>query len=247
MIFINAPIGAGKTSLAKILSQDLDTKAYLEDPSKIPMLNDFYNGGKISRELQAYGVQMEFLSMRYQQEQAAIIDQRNGMRNTIFDSSLLSDGLMSRNLYNRGEFPEQLYIDYRKISQIMQANILSSPFNGPDLVIYLDLPFSLMLEHIQKRGRKMETEDPKLKEYYQSVWQIYRDWAHSYNDTMMTIDLNKYDVVNSMADRIAVLEQIETMMHKLGRLSPTELAKLKAKHQRKENHTQCQTLSKPLE
>ena len=139
---------------------------------------------------------------------------------------------MSRNLYNRGEFPEQLYIDYRKISQIMQANILSSPFNGPDLVIYLDLPFGLMLEHIQKRGRKMETADPKLKEYYQSVWQIYHDWAHSYNDAMMTIDMYKYDFVNSMSDRIAVLEQIETMMHKLGLLSPAELTKLKAQHQK---------------
>lgn len=59
MIYINAAIGAGKTSLAKILSKDLNTHAYLEDPSKIPLLNSFYDDGRVSRELQSYAVQIE--------------------------------------------------------------------------------------------------------------------------------------------------------------------------------------------
>lgn len=231
MIYINAAIGAGKTSLAKILSKDLNTHAYLEDPSKIPLLNSFYDDGKVSRELKSYAVQMEFLWYRYRQLQKGIEDQRKGMRNTVFDSSLLSDGLMSRNLYNRGEFPKQFYDDYRKISQIMQANVLSSPFNGPDLVIYLDLPFDLMLEHIARRGRKMETTDPKLKEYYHSVWQTYRNWAQSYPDMIMYVDLAKYDFVNSLRDRVAVLEQIEDRLNSLSLLTADEMAKLEAKHQ----------------
>lgn len=41
MIYILAPIGVGKTSLAGILSKDLGTKALLEKPEKIPLLNSF--------------------------------------------------------------------------------------------------------------------------------------------------------------------------------------------------------------
>lgn len=232
MIYINAAIGAGKTSLAKILSKDLNTHCYLEDPNKIPLLNDFYNNGKISREMKSYALQMEFLWYRYYQLQHGIEDQRNGMRNVVFDSSLLSDGLMSRNLFNRGEFPEQFYNDYRKISQIMQANVLSSPFNGPDLVIYLDLPFDLMLEHIQQRGRKMETTDPNLKEYYKSVWNIYKNWAQSYTDMMITIDLNKYDFVNNISDRITVLNQIEDKLNQLSLLNENDMNRLASNHQK---------------
>lgn len=232
MIYINAAIGAGKTSLAKILSKDLNTHAYLEDPAKIPLLNSFYDDGKMSRELKSYAVQMEFLWYRYNQLQRGIEDQRQGMRNTIFDSSLLSDGLMSRNLYNRGEFPKQLYDDYRRISQLMQSNVLSSPFNGPDIVIYLDLPFDLMLEHIKQRGRAMETTDPKLKEYYHSVWQTYKNWAESYPDMLMTVDLSKYDFVNSMKDRIAVLNQIEDRLQSLSLLDSKQRDKLDDQHKK---------------
>lgn len=59
MIFVNAPIAIGKTSLAKILSKDLGTHAFLEVPEKIPLLNDFYSDGKISREIKSFAVQIE--------------------------------------------------------------------------------------------------------------------------------------------------------------------------------------------
>ena len=65
MIYILAPIGIGKTSLAKILAHDLHTKAFLEKPEKIPLLNSFYENGNISREMKAFAVQIEFLDYRY--------------------------------------------------------------------------------------------------------------------------------------------------------------------------------------
>ena len=66
-IYINGPIALGKTSLAKILAKDLGTKAFLEHPEKIPLLNSFYDDGKVSRELKSFAVQIEFLDYRYQQ------------------------------------------------------------------------------------------------------------------------------------------------------------------------------------
>lgn len=230
MLYINGAIGSGKTSLAKILSNDLQTHAYLEDPTKIPLLNDFYSDGGMSRELQSYAVQIEFLYYRYDQLLKGIHDQEMGMRNVVYDSSLISDGLMSKNLYNRGEFPEQLYTDYRKLSRIMQTNVAGHPFHGPDLMICLQLPFDLMLKHIEHRGRKMETTDPKLKDYYHSVWEIYQAWSLSYPDKILSVDLSKYDFVHNEHDRMHVLEQIEHEMLINGLLNQKQFADLHEKH-----------------
>ena len=114
-----------------------------------------------------------------------------GITNTVYDSSLISDGIMSHNLYNRGEFPEILYKDYLRLNNIMQRNVAGHPFMGPDLIIYLEAPFEQMLSNIAKRGREMETTDPKLTEYYKSVWNIYRDWYNSYGNTpVLKLDLD---------------------------------------------------------
>lgn len=231
MLYINAPIGAGKTSLAKILAQDLGTKAFLEDPSKIPSLQAFYNQGKLSREMQAFVTQIEFLDYRYDQLLQGIYLQQSGMRNTVYDSSLVSDALMSLNLYKRGEFPETLYRDYLHLNMLMQTNVAGHPFTGPDLIIYLQIPFDLELKHIYSRGRAMETTDPKLEEYYRSVWETYNAWYASYGSSpTMAIDLGTYDFVNNPADRVAVLNQIEEQMFKHGLLSSDELTELKATH-----------------
>lgn len=229
-LFINSPIGIGKTSLAKILAKDLGTKAFLEHPEMIPLLNSFYDDGKVSRELKSFAVQIEFLDYRYEQLMEGVHLAQEGMNNTVYDSSLLSDGIMSHNLYNRGEFPEVLYKDYLRLNNIMQRNVAGHPFMGPDLIIYLDAPFQMMLDHIAKRGRKMETTDPSLKEYYHSVWQIYRDWYKSYGQTpVLRIDMTGVDFVGNEDDKNMVLDKIENEMVSLGKLAPDEAQKLHEK------------------
>ena len=131
MIYINAAIGIGKTSLAKILSKDLGTKAFLEEPEKIPLLSSFYGDGNISREMKSFAVQIEFLDYRYEQLLEGMYLKQEGMNNTVYDSSLISDGIMSRNLYNRGEFPEILYKDYLRLNNNMQQNVAGHGA-GPD-------------------------------------------------------------------------------------------------------------------
>ena len=230
MIYINAAIGIGKTSLAKILSKDLGTKAFLEEPEKIPLLSSFYEDGNISREMKSFAVQIEFLDYRYEQLLEGMYLKQEGMNNTVYDSSLISDGIMSRNLYNRGEFPEVLYKDYLRLNNNMQQNVAGHPFMGPDLIVYLEAPFERMLQNIRLRGRQMETDDPALEEYYHSVWQIYRDWYNSYGDTpTMKIDMTNLDFVNIAEDRSKVLDAIEQELVSLGKLSDTEFRQIKEK------------------
>lgn len=238
MIYINAPIALGKSTLTELLSADLKTKAFYERVDDMPILKKFYAAGEDSRLSLAFPLQIAFLNYRYQQLREGLhLAEMEGMKNTVYDSSLLSDGLMAFNLYKRGEFPEEEFRLYQELSQNMQANVSGHPFRGfPDVIIYLKGSFELMLEHIEYRGRDMETIDDDKKDYYHSVWETYNNWYQSYAQSpVITIDMDKYDYVNNSKDRRNVLEYIESKLNDVGLLSDNELAGLYLAHGIKDN------------
>lgn len=234
MIYINAPIGIGKTSLTKILTKDLGTEGFYEKVDDIPMLKEFYSAGAESRKNLSFALQIGFLNYRFRQlKEGLYLAEHDGMMNTVYDSSLLSDSLMALNLYKRGELNETMFNLYLDLNQNMVSDVASHPFNGlPDLVVYLDAPFELMLKHIKQRGRGMETEDPELVDYYRSVWKTYKSWSDSFSGSaMLTIDMSKYDFVNNKHDCNSVLDQIEGKLVELGKLAPEKFAEIKAKRE----------------
>lgn len=236
IIYINAPIGIGKTSLTRILTKDLGTKGFYEDVENIPMLKEFYSDGNKSRNDLSFALQIAFLNYRFKQlKEGLYLAEHEGMVNTVYDSSLLSDSLMAFNLYKRGEFPQTMFDLYIELNQNMISDVAAHPFNGiPDLIIYLDAPFEVMLDHIKMRGREMETEDPKLVDYYRSVWETYSHWYQGYSQSsVLRIDMRKYDFVNSIEDRNTVLNLIEQRLVELGKLSEFEFEKIKAERSEK--------------
>jgi len=238
MIYVNAPIGMGKSALTELLSKDLNTKAFYEKVDDMAMLHKFYAAGEDSRLSLAFPLQVAFLNYRYQQLREGLhLAETEGMKNTVYDSSLLSDGLMAFNLYKRGEFPKEEFRLYQELSQNMQANVSGHPFRGfPDVIIYLKGSFELMLEHIESRGRDMETIDDDKKDYYHSVWETYDNWYQSYAQSpVITIDMDKYDYVNNSEDRRNVIEYIESKLNDFGLLSDNELAGLYMAHDIEDN------------
>lgn len=236
MIYCNAPIGVGKTSYVKILTKDLGTKGFYEDVDKIPMLKEFYADGNKSRNDLSFALQIAFLNFRYAQlREGLYLAEHEGMVNTVYDSSLLSDAQMAFNLYKRGEFPKVMFDLYQSLNQAMISNVAAHPFNGiPDLIVYLDAPFELMLDHIKLRGREMETKDPKLVDYYHSVWEVYRQWYESYSQSaVLRIDMSKYDFVNNIEDRNEVLDLTERRLIELGKLTQAEFEQIKAERAEK--------------
>lgn len=222
MIYINAPIGIGKSSLTYALAKDTGYVPFYEDISKIPTLNGFYDNGSKSREDKSFSTQIAFLNFRFKQLQQGQKLEEQGTH-TIFDSSLASDSLMARNLYNRGEMPENLYNLYIELNQNMVNSVAShGETNLPDLYIYLDAPFEMMLDHIQHRGRQME-QDKSLVPYYKDVHEIYKNWYKSCNTAkVLRIDMRKYDFVNNHDDLTKVLDKIENELISLGKMSTEE-------------------------
>ncbi|WP_203632964.1 deoxynucleoside kinase [Lacticaseibacillus suibinensis] len=227
MIYILGSIGAGKTSLTKILSADLNAPAYYEDVEGngmiAKMLQKFYSAGEDSRKTTGTILQIAFLTYRYQQLKKAIMQE-----NAIMDSSLESDFVMATQLHNNGEIDDIDYNIYVTLSQEMQSNVNGSPWNGlPDLAIYLKIDPDHEIDEIQSRGREMEDirQKPELVAYYNRVNQAYRDWSKGYTRaTMLTIDRDHLDFVNNPEHRNIVLDQIESKLVELGKLAPARYA-----------------------
>ena len=235
MIYIMAPIGGGKTSLTELLSKDLGSQAYYEDISGNnmigSMLEKFYGAGADSRKRTGAMLQIAFLTFRYTQLKQAIVQE-----NAILDSSLESDFIMAKQLHDHGEIDDVDYNIYVTLSQEMQGNVNGMPWNGyPDLAIYLKIDPDKEVEEIQSRGRGMEdvNKDPELVDYYHRVNKAYREWAKGYTrGLMLTIDRNKYDFVNNIDDRNKVLDQIESKLVELGKLSPERFKEIRDKREK---------------
>ncbi|WP_461215837.1 deoxynucleoside kinase [Lacticaseibacillus sp. GG6-2] len=234
MIYILGSIGAGKTSLTRILSQDLNAPAYYEDVEGngmiANMLQKFYSAGADSRKTTATILQIAFLTFRYQQLKKALVQD-----NAVMDSSLESDFVMASQLHQNGEIDDVDFNVYVTLSQEMQANVNGSPFNGlPDLAVYLKIDPEHEIDEIQSRGREMEDirEKPELIDYYHRVNRAYRDWSKGYTrSTMLTIDRDNLDFVNDPTDRNAVLDAIEGKLVELGKLAPKRFAEIKQARQ----------------
>jgi len=192
------------------------------------MLEKFYQAGADSRKRTGAMLQVAFLVFRYSQLKKAIVQE-----NAILDSSLESDFIMAKQLHDHGEIDDVDYNIYVTLSQEMQSNVNGMPWNGyPDLAIYLKIDPDKEIEEIQSRGRGMEdvTADPGLVDYYHRVNKAYREWSKGYTrGIMMTIDRDKYDFLNNESDRNTVLDQIESRLVELGKLSPERFHEIQAK------------------
>ena len=223
MIYILGSIGSGKTSLTKVLSKELGSPAYYEDISGNKMIGDmlkkFYSAGKDSRKQVGAMLQVAFLTFRYQQLKKAVME-----KNAVLDSSLETDWVLASNLNRRGEIDDIDFRIYATLSQEMQGNVNGMPWNGlPDLAVYLKISPDHEIDEINHRGRKMETTDPSLTDYYRSVNKAYRDWSKGYTRSLMiTIDRDKYDFINNEQDKNVVLDKIENKLVDLGKLTLAE-------------------------
>jgi deoxyguanosine kinase len=172
-IVVEGPIGAGKTSLTRLLGEHLSAEMMLEDPQANPFLQDFYR----DMPRHALSTQLFFLFQRV--NQVAALKQRELFeRLTVADFLLEKDPLFARLTLNDAEF--QLY------SQIYQHVKVQVP--QPDLVIYLQAPVELLLERIQRRGIKMERN---ISEDY------LRRLSDSYTQFFYQFDSSPLLIVNS--------------------------------------------------
>ena len=206
VITIAGFIGGGKSSLAKILSEHLNSEAFYESVDDNPILPLFYTASKEEISLNRYPflLQLWFLNTRFKSIKRALAN-----KNNVLDRSIYEDLYFCQVNYELGRISELEFEIYKSLLNNMLEELDELPKKAPDLMIYLKGNFETFLSRIVGRGREYEL-DEELYDYYYKLWQGYDNWIQEYYtlSEIVVIDIDKYDYVNNQEDKKEVLKLI---------------------------------------
>lgn len=193
-IAIEGNIGAGKTSLANLISDHYNARLVLERFADNPFLPKFYK----DRERYAFPLEMSFLADRYQQ-----LSDDLGQYD-LFKNFVISDYYIFKSLiFAQITLPSDEYALYRKIFDIIYKDAVI-----PDLYVYLYQSTAQLLVNIKNRGR--EYEQSITSEYLQKIHNGYINFIKTEPSlNSLIIDVTKIDFVNREEDYNNIIEKIE--------------------------------------
>jgi deoxyguanosine kinase len=193
-IAIEGNIGAGKTSLANLLSNQFNAKLVLERFADNPFLPKFYE----DKERYAFPLEMSFLADRYQQlsDDLAQFD--------LFKNFIVSDYYIFKSLiFAQVTLSADEYLLYRKM-----FNLIYKEITKPDLYIYLYQNTDRLLENIKNRGRVYEQNIESG--YLEKIHNGYQNFIKTQNDlNLLVIDVSEIDFVNNPVDYNFIINKIK--------------------------------------
>jgi deoxyadenosine/deoxycytidine kinase len=193
-IVVEGPIGVGKTTLVRRLSERFNARTVLEIFEENPFLASFYD----DPTRHAFQTEMFFLLSRYrQQEEFAQTD--------LFSSAHVSDYLFVKCRL----FAGLTLNDHELALYDRMYNILTTQVAAPDVVVHLRAPVEVLLERIQMRGRDYEQKmDPAYLERLSALYHNY--FAHYDDAPLVDVDASE---VNYAQDDDALDELVERIGH----------------------------------
>jgi deoxyguanosine kinase len=193
-IAIEGNIGAGKTSLANLLSNQFNAKLVLERFADNPFLPKFYK----DKERYAFPLEMSFLADRYQQLSDDLA------QFNLFKNFIISDYYIFKSLiFAQVTLSKDEYLLYRKM-----FNLIYKEITKPDLYVYLYQNTDRLLENIKNRGRDFEQNIQA--DYLKKIHDGYQGFITTQNDlNLLTIDVSELDFVNNKADYKQIINIIK--------------------------------------
>ncbi|MBG9376942.1 deoxynucleoside kinase [Panacibacter sp. DH6] len=193
-ITIEGNIGAGKTTLAHLLSKKLNARLVLEEFDDNPFLPKFYE----NPQQYAFPLELFFMAERFKQLKDML------RTKDMFQSVTVSDYLFTKCLlFAKVNLPEEEFRLYQKLFEIMHQQIVF-----PDVVIYLHAPVQKLQKNIRKRNRVYEQNIPD--EYLFSIQETYTSYIKQHNITTIFIDASNADFLDNEKHLQVVLDALET-------------------------------------
>lgn len=176
-IAVAGNIGAGKTTLTRLLAKHFGWEANYEDLETNPYLHSFYE----DMQRWSFNLQIYFLNSRFRQ----IIKIRQSGKTVIQDRTIYEDAyIFAPNLHEMNLMTTRDFENYSSVFELM-----SSFIKAPDLLIYLRSSVSNLVEQIQKRGREYEASI--RIDYLKKLNERYETWIDKYDyGKLLIIDVD---------------------------------------------------------
>jgi deoxyguanosine kinase len=193
LVVVEGPIGVGKTSLVRRLTETFGCASLLEEPDDNPFLERFYRDPRGA----AFATQLHFLFQRSRQLE------------TLRQGDLFAgNGLVADFLFDKDRLFAELTLDEHELALYDQVySRLSMEAPRPDLVVYLQAPVPVLMERV--RRRKRHAEQPLEADYLQRLSDAYTEFFyHWHQSPLLIVNTERINPVDSDADYQLLLERI---------------------------------------
>jgi deoxyadenosine/deoxycytidine kinase len=189
-IAIEGPIRVGKSTLAKVLAEQLHARRIF-DADDNPFLTDFYD----EKPGSAFRAQMYFLYERHRR---------------LLDASPEADPapIISDFLFEKDKIFAYLNLDNEELKLYERYfEMLAPSVPAPDLVIYLQAKPEVLRKRVSKKGDPAETQISP--EYVEAVANAYEHFFFRYSGAnLLVVDTSEIDFVERNQDLQELLRRL---------------------------------------
>ena len=192
-ITIEGNIGAGKTTLANLLSKHYNARLILEEFDDNPFLPKFYE----NPQQYAFPLELFFMAERFKQ-QKDLLQQKD-----MFQELTVSDYLFTKCLlFAKVNLPEDEFRLYQRLFDIIHKQLIQ-----PDILIYLHSPVQKLQLNIKKRNRAYEQNIPD--EYLFNIQETYTHYIRQHNIKTLFIDTSNADFLGNEKHLAVLIEALD--------------------------------------
>ena len=182
-ITIEGNIGAGKTTLAHLLSKHYNSRLILEQFADNPFLAKFYE----NPAQYAFPVELFFMAERYKQLKELVHTKE------LFQHITVSDYLFTKCLlFAKVNLSDEEFRLYQRLFEIINQQLIQ-----PDILIYLHAPVTKLQENIKRRNRSYEQNIPD--DYLFNIQQTYTHYIKQHNIKTLFVDAGNADFLGNEA------------------------------------------------
>ena len=201
-IAVEGPIGAGKTTLARLLAARIGADPILEQPAENPFLGRFYD------DMAGYAFQTQLFFLFQRERQVRAISQPS-----MFAHSVVSDFMFAKDaLFAKLTLSDEEYRLYAQMHKPIAAQL-----RQPDLVVWLRASPRTLLERVRSRAIAMERGIDLA--YLERLCDAYAEFFDGFDGApVFAVDTEQFNPLERQADLAELLVRLERFGDRRGYL-----------------------------
>ena len=192
-VTIEGNIGAGKTTLAHLLSKQFNARLILEEFADNPFLPKFYE----NPQQFAFPLELFFMAERYKQLKDLLHTQ------DLFNSITISDYLFTKCLlFAKVNLPADEFRLYQSLFDIIHQQLVQ-----PEILIYLHSPVDRLQQNIKRRNRSYEQQIGD--DYLLSIQETYTQYIKQHNIKTLFVDASNADFLSNEKHLQVIIDALD--------------------------------------